>query len=315
MQYRRLGDSELHVSELALGSWLTYGVTVDRDRSRACFERAFDLGINFIDTANMYGKGAAESLIGDLLSRYRREDYVLATKVYFPMSDVDRGLSRAQIHKQIDASLRRLKTDYVDLYQCHRYDRDTPLEETMMALSEVVDAGKVRYIGFSRWTPRQIRSAAALDNVARFVSSQPQYSMLRRRPEQRVFPLCRRLGIGQVVWSPLAQGVLTGKYLPNERPPPGSRLANARTRRKMKGFTDESALAAVQGLRPLAERLSLTMSQLALAWVLREKSVSAAIIGANNPDQIEENVGAVGVKLDDSTLEAVDTVLVGAIRS
>lgn len=313
MQYRRLGNSELQVSEIALGSWLTYGVTVDHDQAQACMQRAFDLGINFVDTANMYGRGAAESLLGELLSPYRRDDYVLATKVYFPMSETDRGLSRAQIRKQIDASLGRLRTDYVDLYQCHRYDNETPLEETMEAMTEVVAAGKARYIGFSQWTPRSIKAARRLKGVTRFVSSQPQYSMLHRKAERKVFPLCERYGIGQIVWSPLAQGVLTGKYLPNQPPPSGSRAAHPKIGRKIKRFTEDSVLAAVQNLKPIAERLSLSMSQLALAWVLRDKRVSSAIIGANRPEQIEENVGAVGVTLDDATVKEIDAVLQDAV--
>ena len=314
MRYRTLGNSELQVSEIALGSWLTYGVTVDRDRAQACMQRAFDLGINFVDTANMYGRGAAESLLGELLSRYRRDDYVLATKVYYPMSKTDRGLSRAQIRKQIDASLERLRTDYVDLYQCHRYDHDTPLEETMEAMSEVVAAGKARYIGFSQWSPRRIKAAHKLDHVTRFVSSQPQYSMLYRKAERKVFALCETMGIGQIVWSPLAQGVLTGKYLPHQPPPGDSRAANPKIGRKIRRFTDDSVLAAVQDLRPIAERLSLSMSQLALAWVLKEKRVSSAIIGANRPEQIEQNVGAVGVTLDGDTVREIDDVLEGVVR-
>jgi aryl-alcohol dehydrogenase-like predicted oxidoreductase len=206
MRYRKLGASDLHVSEIALGSWLTYGVGVDQREARACLRAAFDAGINFIDTANVYGRGAAESLLGDLLREHRRDDYILATKLYFPMSATDRGLSRAQVHKQIDASLRRLRTDHVDLYQCHRYDEDTPLEETMQALSEVVRAGKARYIGFSEWNAEQIQAARDIPGVERFVSSQPQYSMLWRKPEAEVIPLCRSLDIGQIVWSPLAQG-------------------------------------------------------------------------------------------------------------
>lgn len=314
MRYRRLGNSELQVSEISLGSWLTYGVTVEREQARACVGRAFDLGVNFFDTANMYGRGSAESLLGELLSSHKRDDYVLATKVYFPMSDTDRGLSREQIRKQIDASLQRLRTDHVDLYQCHRYDHDTPLEETMEAMSEVVDSGKARYIGFSNWSAKRIKAANGLDHVARFVSSQPQYSMLYRKPERKIFPLCRKLGIGQIVFSPLAQGVLTGKYTPHEPPPSDSRAANKRTGRLMRRFTEEKVLERVRQLRPIAERLSLSMSQLALAWVLREECVSSAIIGANRPRQIEENVGAVGVELDGATCREIDDVLGGVVR-
>ena len=212
MEYRRLGSSDLDVSEIALGSWLTFGGGVERDRAIACVDRAFELGINFIDTANVYGRGAAEEFLGEVLSTRPRDSYVLATKLYFPMGDGDRGLSRAQILKQIDASLRRLQTDYVDLYQCHRYDQATPLEETMEALSEVVRAGKARYLGFSEWSAGQIAAAHALPGVERFVSSQPQYSLLWRLPERAVIPRSKEEGISQIVWSPLGQGVLTGKY-------------------------------------------------------------------------------------------------------
>ncbi len=310
MRYRQLGNSELQVSEIALGSWLTYGVTVDRRRTSACLKRAFELGINFVDTANMYGLGATESLLGELLAKYRRDDYLLATKVYFPMSDTDRGLSRAQILKQIDASLQRLRTDYVDLYQCHRYDHDTPLQETMEAMSEVVAAGKARYIGFSQWSPRRIKAADQLENVTRFICSQPQYSMLYRKPEREVFPLCKTLGISQIVWSPLAQGVLTGKYKPRRPPPVDSRAAGRRIRR----YTRDHVLEAVQRLRPIAQRLSLSMSQLALAWVLRQEIVASAIIGATHLEQIEQNVGAVGVELDQATCREIDDVLDEVVR-
>src|SRR5438094_396323 len=216
MEYRQLGASDLRVSAIGLGSWLTYGVGVERERAEACVRRAFDLGINFLDTANSYGRGAAESLLGEILAGVPRDSYVLATKVFLPMSRKDRGLSAAQIHKQCDASLKRLQTDHIDLYQCHRYDPDTPLEETMTALTEVVRAGKVRFIGFSEWSTEQIQAALDLDGVERFTSSQPQYSMLWRRPERAVIPLCAANGISQVVWSPLAQGVLTGKYPPGQ---------------------------------------------------------------------------------------------------
>jgi aryl-alcohol dehydrogenase-like predicted oxidoreductase len=314
MLYRRLGNSELQVSELALGTWLTYGVSIDKERARACVRRAFELGINFVDTANMYGKGAAETLLGELLSDYPREDYVLATKLYFPMSPEDRGLSRKQVLKQLDASLSRLRTDYVDLYQCHRYDEDTPLEETMEALTEVVAAGKARYIGFSQWKTRQIKAAARMEGVERFVSSQPQYSMLHRRPERRVFPVCEELGIGQVVYSPLAQGVLTGKYLPDVAPPEGSRASDRRISGYSTRFGDPALLKAVQDLRPVADRLSLSMSQLALAWILRDRRVTSAIIGASRPEQIEDNAAAIGVELDPATLDEIDALLGDFVR-
>src|ERR1700760_4845504 len=226
MNLRKLGSSGLEVSEISLGSWLTYSGGVEREQAKACVDAAFDAGINFIDTANVYGRGAAEELLGDVLADRERSSYVLATKVFFPMSDSDSGLSAAQIHKQIDASLARLKTDYVDLYQCHRYDSETPLEETMAALSDVVQAGKARYIGFSEWPVEKIEQSLALPGVERWVSSQPQYSMLWRGPEAEVIPLCEREQISQIVWAPLAQGVLTGKYLRGEPPPQDSRAAS-----------------------------------------------------------------------------------------
>lgn len=312
MQYRQLGRSDLNVSAIGLGSWLTYGVSVDTDRSRACIERAFDCGINFFDTANMYGKGAAESLLGDLLSGHRRDQYLLATKVYYPMSKTDRGLSKQQIRKQIDASLKRLKTDYVDLYQCHRYDHDTPLEETMEAMSEVVATGKARYIGFSEWSPRRIRAARAINNAVHFVSSQPQYSMLYRKPEREVFPLCSELGIGQIIWSPLAQGVLTGKYRAGRPPPDGSRGAKRKSRSGR--FSKTEVLRAVENLRPIAERLALSLPQLSLAWVLQNSCVNSAIIGASHPQQISQNAGAVGVTLDRETLASIDQALDRVVR-
>jgi aryl-alcohol dehydrogenase-like predicted oxidoreductase len=310
MKYRRLGNSDLNVSEISLGSWLTYSGGVERQKAEACIHKAFDVGINFIDTANVYGRGAAESLLGEVLQGIDRSSYILATKVYFPMSDTDRGLSAAQIYKQIDASLQRLRTDYVDLYQCHRYDVNTPLEETMAALTDVVQQGKARYIGFSEWNPAQIQAALNLPNVERFVSSQPQYSMLWRKPEAEVFPLCAANGITQIVWSPLGQGVLTGKYKPGEAPPSDSRAANE----QMNGFMleelyNDRVLAAVQNLKPIAQRLNLSMAQLALAWVLRDSRVSSAIVGASRPEQVEDNAAASGFHLSNDVLREIDEIL------
>lgn len=310
MKYRQLGDSDLTVSEISLGSWLTYGLGVDDRNARACLDRAFDCGINLIDTANVYGKGAAESFLGKALKGRPRDSYILATKLYFPMTETDRGLSAEQIYKQIDASLSRLQTDYVDLYQCHRYDVDTPLEETMEALSAVVRQGKARYIGFSEWTAEQIAASLAIPGVVKFVSSQPQYSMLWRKPEAEVFPLCAANGIGQIVWSPLAQGVLTGKYLPGQPPPNDSRAASS----DMNTFwsddlRSDNVLAAIQELRPIAARLDLTMAQLALAWVLREPNVSSAIVGASRPQQVDDNVAASGVIIPDDELREIDEIL------
>jgi aryl-alcohol dehydrogenase-like predicted oxidoreductase len=281
---------------------------VARDRAEACVRRAFDLGINFIDTANVYAGGAAESFLGEVLAGRPRDAYVLATKVFFPMPSGDRGLSAAQIEKQLDASLKRLRTSHVDLYQCHRYDPDTPLEETMTALGAAVAKGKARWVGFSEWTPAQIRAALALPGV-RFVSSQPQYSMLARGPEAEVFPLCAREGIGQIVWSPLAQGVLTGKYEPGRPPPADSRAGSASMGAFIQRRLDERTLAAVQRLRPIAAGLGLTLAQLALAWVLRRPEVASAIVGASRPEQLEENARASGVRLDADVLERIERAL------
>jgi 1-deoxyxylulose-5-phosphate synthase len=309
VNFRRLGSSEIEVSEISLGSWLTYSGGVTREQAEACVDAAFDEGINFIDTANVYGRGASEALLGDVLSKRERSSYVLATKVYFPMSDTDRGLSAEQIHKQIDASLERLQTDYVDLYQCHRFDTETPLEETMTALSEVVREGKARHIGFSEWPVEEIERSLALPGVERWVSSQPQYSMIVRSPEARVIPLCEAEGISQIVWSPLAQGVLAGRYRPGEAPPADSRAASE----SMGGFIGrlmtEPVLQAVDRLRDVAAQAELTMPQLALAWVLRQQNVASAIVGASRPEQVRANASASGIELDEQTLAAVDAAL------
>ncbi len=313
MKYRQLGDSDLTVSELALGSWLTYGGGVERQQAEACVNKAFDVGINFIDTANVYGRGAAESFLGEVLRGRDRSSYVLATKVFFPMSPSDQGLAAAQIYKQIDASLQRLGTDYVDLYQCHRYDPNTPLEETMAALTEVVQQGKARYIGFSEWSATQIQAALSLPNVEKFVSSQPQYSMLWRQPEAEVFPLCADHGIGQIVWSPLAQGVLTGKYKPGATPPADSRAANDKMNKFMSELRRDRVLSAVQNLQPIAQRLNLSMAQLALAWILRDGRVTSAIIGASRPEQVADNAAASGVDLSSEVLQEIDRILASAL--
>jgi aryl-alcohol dehydrogenase-like predicted oxidoreductase len=313
VKYRRLGSSDLTVSEISLGSWLTFGVGIERDRAAACVDRAFELGINFVDTANVYGRGAAEELLGEVLANRPRDSYVLATKLYFPMGDDDRGLSRAQVLKQVDASLARLRTDYVDLYQCHRYDNDTPLEETMEALSEVVRAGKARSLGFSEWGAGQIEAAHALPGVERFVSSQPQYSLLWRAPERAVIPLCAREGISQIVWSPLGQGALTGKYRAGEAHPADSRAASERMSWAMGRFLTDEVLAAVERLRPIAAAAGLTLPQLALAWVLREPNVASAIVGVSRPEQLDDNAAASGVVLDASTLAAIDDALAGVV--
>ena len=315
MRYRQLGDSDLQVSEVSLGSWLTYSGGVGREQTEECTRAAFDADINFFDTANVYGRGASEEAWGEILSGYDRDSYVLATKVYFPMSETDRGLSAAQIHKQIDASLKRLRTDFVDLYQCHRYDTHTPLEETVRALSEVIDQGKARYWGFSEWTAEQIDDALALcrDNGwHKPVSSQPQYSLLWRRIEHNgVIAVSEQNGISQIVWSPLAQGVLTGKYEPGQPPPPGTRVASEEMGGFISDFFRDDVLEAVQRLRPIADEVGLTMPQLALAWILRQENVASAIIGATRAEQVHQNAAASGIELSDDTLAAIDAALSG----
>jgi aryl-alcohol dehydrogenase-like predicted oxidoreductase len=308
MNFRKLGTSDLEVSEISLGSWLTYSGGVERDATRACTDAAFEAGINFFDTANAYGDGAAEEAWGEILSTRPRDSYVLATKVFFPVHG-ERGLSASQIHKQIDASLARLRTDYVDLYQCHRFDVTVPVEETMEALTEIVRAGKVRYLGFSEWTPEQIDAAFAVEDAAPFVSSQPQYSMLWRAPEAEAFAAASAHGVKQIVWSPLAEGVLTGKYRPGEAPPADSRAASDAMSSFIKRRLTDDTLAAVQRLVPIAEEEGLSMAQLALAWVLRRDEVASAIIGASRPEQVHDNAQASGHTLSDATLRAIDEAL------
>ena len=314
MKYRKLGDSDLMVSEISLGSWLTYGVGVERDKAAACVDRSFELGINFIDTAHVYGRGAAESVLGELLKDRPRDSYVLATKLMGAMSETDKGLSRAQVLKQIDASLQRLRTDYVDLYQCHRYDPDTPLEETMQALSEIVRAGKARYIGFSEWAPAQIQDAIDLVGMEKFVSSQPQYSLLWRRPEQKVIPLCAANGISQIVWSPLAQGVLSGKYAPGAKPPADTRATSDAMSGAMQNWLRPEILEAVRKLKPLAEEAGCSLSQFSLAWVLREPNVASAIVGASRPDQLDENAAASGLEVDPALFAQAEAIVAGVER-
>lgn len=316
MHYRKLGNSDIMVSEIALGSWLTFGSGVEKQQAVACVHRALDLGITLIDTANIYGRGAAETFLGEALQDVKRSSYVLATKLFFPMTDTDRGLSRAQIEKQLDASLKRLKTDVIDLYQCHRYDPQTPLEETMAALTDAVRSGKVREIGFSEWPADKILQAINIAGVKHFVSSQPQYSLLWRQPEREVFPLCKNNGISQIVWSPLAQGVLTGKYRAGSPPPDGSRALSP----SMGGFFDKNLLQdrvlnAVQSLNPIAAEVGLTLSQLALAWVLRDPNVASAIIGSTKPQQVEENAGASGHKLSADIISRMDAILIPAMAA
>ena len=310
MNYRRLGASDLVVSEIAFGSWLTFSSGARKKDAIACVHRALHRGITLFDTANVYGLGKAEKALGEALRGVPRDRFVLATKLYFPMSDIDRGLSCAQVHKQIDASLERLQVPYVDLYQCHRYDERTPLEETMRALTEVVRAGKARYIGFSEWPIDRIEAALAMPGVEKFVSSQPQYSLLHRGPERELLPLCARAGISQIVWSPLAQGLLTGKYLPGAPLPANSRAGDLSLKNYITtDWFKPRLLKAIQELKPLAAEAGLTLAQFALAWVLRQPNVAAAIIGATRAEQIDENVAASGHALPTEIAQRAEAII------
>jgi len=311
MKYRQLGKHGVRVSEICLGSWLTYGSAVENNAARQCIERAYDLGVNFFDTANVYARGASEQVVGEVLRQYPRESYVLATKVYFPMGDRpnDRGLSRKHILEQCNASLKRLGVDYIDLYQAHRYDTNTPLEETLMAFDHLVRQGKVLYYGVSEWSAQQIAEATKLTrstNLYPIASDQPHYNMLSREIEAEVMPLCEQEGIGIINFSPLAQGILTGKYKPGEALPPGSRASDPRQNAFLK--LDDQQLGKVQKLIPIAQVEGLSLSQLALAWCLRNPSLSSVIIGATKPSQVEDNVGAAGKELSAETIAAIDSL-------
>jgi aryl-alcohol dehydrogenase-like predicted oxidoreductase len=311
LRYRQLGDSDLHVSEICLGTWTTFGGSLDEDAAHAVVDAAFESGINFFDTANVYSEGRSEEVLGRALAGRPRDSFVVATKVYGEMPDGDRGLSREQVLKQIDESLRRLQLDHVDLYQCHSWDDDVPVEETLGALTEVVDAGNVRFVGVSNWSGEQIRGAVDLareHGYAKIVSSQPEYSLLHREPEQDVIPASRELGISQIVYSPLAQGVLSGKYRPGEGWAEGTRAA-ARGDGFMSRFLGDDVLESVERLRPIAEGLGVTMAQLALAWILREPNVASAIVGASRPEQVRDNAAAAGVDLDPETVDAVEAAV------
>lgn len=317
MKYRRLGNSGVKVSEVCLGSWLTYGNATEDETATQCIDRAYELGINFFDTANVYARGKSEEVVGRGLRKFPRDSYVVATKVFFQMNDGpmpnNKGLSRKHIMEQCEASLNRMGLDYIDLYQCHRYDTETPLEETLCALDDLVSQGKVLYVGFSQWSPVQIADAVALQrarHLDRFVSSQPSYNMLNRDIEKEVLALCEREGIGQIVYSPLAQGLLTGKYTPGQPPPPGTRAADPKQNMFLnRGELDNALLERIQKLKPIAAQAGLSMAQLALAWCLRQQNVSSVIIGASRPDQVDDNAAAAGVTLTLETLQAIDSAL------
>ena len=307
MRYRQLGDSDLQVSEICLGTWKTFGGSLDEDGASAVVDAAFELGINFFDTANVYSQGRSEEVLGRTLAGRPRDSFIVATKVYATMPDGDRGLSREQVLKQIDDSLGRLQLDHVDLYQCHAWDDNVPVEETLGALTEVVAAGKARFVGVSNWSGEQIRGAVELARergFAKIVSSQPEYSLLHRETEEDVIPASRQNGISQIVYSPLAQGVLSGKYLPGGEVPAGTRAGERDA--SVWDYLDEDVLERVQRLRPIADGLGLTIAQLALAWILREPNVASAIVGSSRPEQLRDNAAASGVELDDEALRAME---------
>lgn len=319
MEYRRLGRAGVKVSVISLGNWLTHGGYIDEEAAIASVRRAYDAGINFFDTANAYMRGAAETVLGKALAAYPRNSYFVASKVFFPMGEGpnDRGLSRKHIIEQCNASLKRLNLEYLDLYQCHRYDVDTPLDETLRALDDLVSQGKILYAGVSEWTAVQIGDAVSFareHNMDQIVSNQPQYSILHRVIERDVVPLSLREGIGQVVFSPLAQGVLSGKYKPGQAPPAGTRATEDKANMFMGELLRDQVLEAVQQLQPIAADYGLTQAQLALAWVLNRPGITSAIIGASRPEQIEENVVAAGVKLDEQTLQAIDEIVGAVVR-
>jgi aryl-alcohol dehydrogenase-like predicted oxidoreductase len=314
MEFRHLGRSGMQISEISYGNWITHGSQVEEEQATACVRAALDLGITTFDTADVYAGTRAEAVLGRALAGERRESLEIFTKVYWPTGPGrnNRGLSRKHILESIDGSLRRLRTDYVDLYQAHRFDYATPLEETMGAFADIVRAGKAHYIGVSEWKASEIRAAweLARDLKIQLVSNQPQYSMLWRVIEAEVVPASEELGIGQVVWSPMAQGVLSGKYLPGQPPPAGSRATDDKSGAMfIQQFMNDSVLRRVQLLRPIAEEAGLTMPQLAIAWVLQNPSVSSAIVGATRPEQLADSVKAAGVKLDADVLKAVDVAL------
>jgi aryl-alcohol dehydrogenase-like predicted oxidoreductase len=314
MDYRYLGNSGLKISEITYGNWITHGSQVENDVAIKCVHAALDAGITTFDTADVYANTKAESVLGEALRGQRRESLEVFTKVYFPTGPGgpnDVGLSRKHILESIDGSLRRLETDYVDLYQAHRYDVETPLEETMQAFADVVRAGKVLYIGVSEWTAEQLRAGHALarDLNVQLISSQPQYSMLWRVIEDEIVPTSRELGISQIVWSPIAQGVLTGKYQPGQPPPAGSRATDESGANFIQRFMNDDVLTRVQALRPIAESLELSLAQLAVAWVLQNDNVAAALIGASRPEQVAENVKASGVKIPAEAMARIDEAL------
>jgi len=314
VKYRKLGRTGLKVSEISLGSWLTYGNSTEKETAIRTIDKAYELGINSFDTANVYAKGEAEKIVGEALRRYPRESYVLATKVFWPMGDGpnDRGLSRKHVFEQLHASLKRLNLDYVDIYYCHRYDPETPVDETLRTIDDLVRQGKVLYVGVSEWTAQQIQEALGTADkylLDRIVVNQPVYNMFNRYIEKEVIPVCEQNGISQIVFSPLAQGVLTGKYKRGEKLPEGSRAADPKSNQFMNDLLKDEVLIKVEQLQNIANELGIKLSQLALAWVLRQPNVASALIGASKPEQVEENVKAVDVELSDEVIEKIEEIL------
>jgi voltage-dependent potassium channel beta subunit len=314
MKYRRLGNSGLKISEIGLGSWLTYGKSVNNQTAYDCIHKAYESGINFFDTANAYENGRAEEVLGEVLKEYPRSSYVVATKLFFPMGPGpnDRGLSRKHIMEQCDASLKRLGLDYIDLYQCHRFDPEVPMEETLYALDDLVRQGKILYAGVSEWSAAQIEKAAGIGKAYQLrpiISNQPIYNMLERYIESEVLPVSNENGVGQIVFSPLAQGILTGKYQPNSEKPADSRAANDSVNFVINSYFRDDVLTSVQKLNNLAAELGVTLSQLSLAWILRHPGISSAIVGASKPQQVEENVKAIDINLNHEVLKEIDSIL------
>lgn len=313
MQYRSLGNSGLKLSAVGLGSWLTYGKSVETEIARKCVLRAYEKGVNFIDTANIYANGVSEEVLGPILKEMHRDSIVLATKVYFPMgmSPNERGLSRKHIHDQLHRSLHRLQVDYIDLYQCHRFDVETPVEETACMMNDLVRAGKILYWGVSEWNADQLAGVVNLCRARGWavpVSNQPQYSALWRRVEDRVLPACEQYGLGNVVWSPLAMGILSGKYTDAKHPPKGTRAAGE-SKEMMEDYFTQPVLDAVQKLAPLAKRAGASMAQLSLAWCLRQRAVTSVIVGATKVEHVDDNVGAADLAVDPQIFAEMDRIL------
>ncbi|WP_299087264.1 aldo/keto reductase family protein [uncultured Metabacillus sp.] len=314
MKYRRLGRSGLKVSEVSLGSWLTFGASTEKDKAIQTIETAYDLGINSFDTANVYARGESEKVVGEALSKYARDSYVLATKVFWPMGDGpnDRGLSRKHVFEQLHASLKRLKTDYVDIYYCHRYDPETPVDETLRTIDDLIRQGKILYAGVSEWTAQQIQEAVGTADkflLNRIVVNQPNYSMLQRYIEKEVLPVCEQHGISQIVFSPLAQGVLTGKYSLSNRAPEGSRATDSKANMHIGNLLTDETLLKVEKLGGIAKELDSSLSQLAIAWILRQPGVASTLVGATKPEQIIENVKGVEVTLTEEVISRIEEIL------